>query len=202
MMVVVVGAAGRTGAAVAQAALAQGHAVRGVGARRGVDPQVVWFEGDTEDPAVLAAAFAGADAVVCAIGPTARHPHGAGAATAAILAAMRRLDVPRLVVVTGAMVGAPTQKLSWLYRMIRAVPSVAVEIEDRRTQESLVCASDRLWTILRPARLTDDPAGSPRVGEDLPVGLFAHTARMDLAAVAVPSLGDPALCDRAHTVLS
>jgi hypothetical protein len=110
--------------------------------------------------------------------------------------------VSRLVVVTGAMVGAPTAKLSWLYRWIRAVPSVAAEVEDRRVQESLVCASDRLWTILRPARLTDDPAGSPRVGEDLPVGLFAHTARVDLAAVAVGALGDPALCDRAHTVLS
>lgn len=180
MRVVVLGAGGRSGQAIAAAVAAKGCEVLGVGRGQAVD-------GDAADAWLLDRAFVGADAVVCALGPTARHPDGAADTTRAIIAAMRRQGVARLIVVTGAMVGASRARLSWMYRLIASMPSVAAELADRRIQEAEIRDSDLTWTILRPARLTDGPGGAPRVG-DLDVGLFAHTDRADLARVVVDAL--------------
>jgi uncharacterized protein YbjT (DUF2867 family) len=63
------------------------------------------------------------------------------------------------------------------------------ELADKQRQEQLVRASDRLWTIVRPSRLTDG-AGTPgyRVGAQLRYADRASTARRDLAHFVVHCL--------------
>ncbi|WP_440902769.1 NAD(P)-dependent oxidoreductase, partial [Actinosynnema sp.] len=100
MKLAVLGASGRTGALVAHLARGRGHHVTGV-VRTGNGRDHV---ADPLDPEALAPAFAGADAVVSAIGPrSARKPTSVlvDSATSAI-AAMRLAGVRRLLVVSSS----------------------------------------------------------------------------------------------------
>ena len=72
MKIVVFGATGGTGKNVVERALADGHDVTAVARRPETvpaRPRLVVAKGDVLEPDSLASAVAGADAVICAIGP-------------------------------------------------------------------------------------------------------------------------------------
>lgn len=192
------GITGKTGAALATAAAARGWRVRGLARPASPAPAGVLeaqlVRGDLTDPARVSETVAGATAVCCVIGP--RPPYSevfCTAATAAIIAAMRRTAVRRLICQTGAMIGA-TANRSWLFERLarafaRRYPAGA---QDRIEQERLVAASDLEWTIIKPPRLTEGGAtGAVRAGPTLPVGLRSRISRADLAAFILDEIDAP-----------
>jgi putative NADH-flavin reductase len=201
MRVVVFGATGPTGQLIVRGALAAGHHVTVVA--RTPDKITERHErlrverGDVHDPASVAHAVAGQDAVVSAVGVSyTRKPvtvYSAGARN--ILAAMRESGVRRFIGITsgGTSPGREPGNPFFFERILK--PLFHTLYDDMREMERIVMASDLDWTILRPPRLMNRPAtGKVRIGRGvyaLPGG--ATIARGDLAAVVVAQLGSSEL---------
>jgi putative NADH-flavin reductase len=106
------------------------------------------------------------------------------AATAAILEAMNRHGVLRIIALTGAMIGDMDQGQSLLMQNLAVwiaakQPAAAA---DRAGQEKLLMDSDREWTIVKPPRLTDGPLRSrTKSGTHMRIGLLSRISRPDLA---------------------
>ena len=143
--------------------------------------------GDATDPVLLRALVTDKDAVVVTLGPsTTGGPDSCSRATDALVVAMRAARCPRLVCLTGAMIGHPRERLSWIFRTMEAsFPKLRAQLEERRLQEQTVQSSGLDWTLVRPPRLTDGPRGRAEVGPYLWVGGLASISRDTLAAVLV-----------------
>jgi putative NADH-flavin reductase len=172
MNVTVLGATGRTGRLLTAELVRRGHAVTVVArdpARLGAladDVRVV--TGSVTDPAVLDEALRGAHAVTSALGPTARDATLHTVTAQALVAAMPRHGLQRLVGVSGAGIDVPGDRkgrrdrmVSWLVRRIGG-PVAA----DKQAEHAVYAASSLEWTLVRPPRLLDGPAS----------GLVAHDA--------------------------
>lgn len=185
--VVVVGAAGRLGRAVVRAARGRGLAVREIDRTEALRPGLL----------------AGADAILCAIGPApGGPPDGCARGTAALVDAARAAGAHRLVVVTGALIGHPRERLSRMYRMIDRMQAKGA-LDDRRAQERIVRESGLDWTLVRPPRLTEGaPTGAVVAGEDVFVGALARVDREDLARFLLDVAADRTRVGRSPTVLS
>ncbi|WP_374294199.1 NAD-dependent epimerase/dehydratase family protein [Sphingomonas sp.] len=141
MILGVTGATGFVGRVVVEQALERGHSVRAL-TRRAQAPRngVTWVEGALDRPDTLATLVAGTDAVLHIAGVV-NAPDRAGFAkgnidgTAAMLAAATRAGVMRFVHVSSLSAREPQlSDYGW----------------SKREAESLVEASDRDWTIVRP----------------------------------------------------
>lgn len=183
----VFGVTGLTGQALARIALARGWAVRGFARSESRAPAasvgLTVVRGDFSDPERVAEVVAGAEAACCVLGPRAPYTEAFCApATRTIIQAMREVGPRRLVCQTGAMVGSGNRTLAfeWLARTFaRRNPAAA---GDRVEQERLVQGSGLDWTIVKPPRLTNGPAGRGlSAGPALRVGLLSSVSR---AAVA------------------
>lgn len=195
----VIGATRGTGQQVMQQALAAGDAVTVVArdlAR--VDTRherLTALCGDVMDPATLAPAMAGQDAVVSTIGVTSR-----GSTTLYsdgmrhIIQAMRSAGVKRLVVVSAAPLSIDAGD-TWPSRLLLKPLLLALfkpVYADMARMEELIRASDLDWTIIRPPRLTDKPAtGRYRTAFNLSVRRGYIIGRADLASAIVKLLDDP-----------
>lgn len=194
--VAVFGATGGTGAHLVAAARQRGWGVRALcrpGRRLGSrDSEIVALYGELTDPAALAETVSGCQAACCVFGP--RPPHTdvfCAAATHAIIQALARAGITRLISQTGAMIGPYPQNRTLPFELMaklfaRQRPAAAA---DRWQQEVAVRESGLEWTVIKPPRLTDGPA-SPRVraGPDLRVGLTSKIGRADLANLIVSEL--------------
>jgi len=89
---------------------------------------------------------------------------------------------------TGAMIGGDVPNWTWAVRLMvrmfrRQRPAVAA---DRMRQEQLVRGSGLEWTLVKPPRLTEGPAGGRvMAGVDLRIGLLSKISRADLASFLV-----------------
>ncbi|MCW5666616.1 MAG: SDR family oxidoreductase [Piscinibacter sp.] len=212
--VAVFGADGATGQLAVRHALEAGHRVTACVA----DPAHLPLEheglrlvrADPRWPDSLWGVLDGHDAVLCLVGhkpaplpsPDAlaqAHP-AAARATRALLEAMAVAGVERLLVLGAAGVGnsARTGRLG-LGRWLRwCLPEV---MADKERQERLVRHSGLRWTVLRPGRLSHEPAcGHVAFGEDLPWGLRS-TSREDVAELMVRLIDEPAAVGKALTVV-
>jgi putative NADH-flavin reductase len=180
MHLFILGATGRTGRALVEQAVARGHEVTAlVRTVRELPARVV--EGDPRSAAQLAAAMAGCDAVISALGPPLPPRHWPrpttilGDAARATVEAMGTSGVRRLLVVSGDVMFPDFPKLLRA-TLLRHLWKDDVEME-RVTQ-----ASGLDWTIARPTRLTDGPlTGDYRAEADrLPRGARA-IRRADVA---------------------
>lgn len=148
--------------------------------------------GDLQDAGFLDHALAGADGVICTLGPSAARPEAYLArATRDILAAMQRQHVTRILAVTGAMIGTGVD-LSWFMGTMRALyrrsqPALAA---DRDEQESLLRNSKLDWTVVKPPRLTHG-AGKAQVDTRPRVGALSHISRASLAAYLLQEFERP-----------
>ena len=171
MKLLVIGASRGIGARVVEAALERGHQVRALARsaaqmelRDGLEP----VPGDATDPAVLAEALAGVDAVVLALGV----PKDASIlwkqvtlfsrATEALLPAMKQAGVYRLVAVTGIGAGDSASALSTVERLTQKA-LLGRPYADKDRQEEMIRASGLDWTLVRPELLNDNALGKYRV---------------------------------------
>ena len=204
LRVTVFGATGKIGRHIVDQLLAAGHSVtayvRNAGKLAIAHPRLSVVEGELDQPAAIARAVEGADAVISALGPTLRRgatgtPVTEG--TRNIVAAMQAAGVRRFIgLATPAVADArdlPTFKAKLMRLMPRlAFPNALVEIDG---MTEAVTASDLDWTIARITSPNDRPArgtiksgflGRDKVGSGM--------TRADIATFLVGQLAD----DRYH----
>lgn len=211
MRIVVFGANGPTGRLLTRAAVAAGHETVAVTRQPEAFPiggeglQVVG--GDVLDPDRVDHVIAGADAVLSALGvpygkaPIEVYSRGAGH----ILDAMKRHEVPRLVVVSsGAVTGQDEPTGGFLFNRVLQ-PYITKRLgrtlyDDMRRMEALVSGSDVDWTILRPSGLYELPEVTRySLTEEHGPGRF--TARIDLADAMLRQVHDRTFVRRvAHVI--
>jgi putative NADH-flavin reductase len=163
MKIAVVGASRGIGRKVVDYALERGHEVRAV-ARSAEKMEIASdrFEpvaGDATDPAVLARAVTGVDAVILTLGvprdvralqPTTLF----STATQALIPVMEDAGVKRLLTVTGFGAGDSYAKLSTPEKLAFKL-FLGRAYADKAIQEELIRGSSLDWTIARPGILRD-----------------------------------------------
>jgi len=201
MKLTILGATGATGTALTGQALAAGHQVTAVvrdPARLAVPahPALRTITADVMDPASIADALAGADAVISAVGP-----RGTGPTTViqdsvrSIIAAMDKTGTRRLLQVSGSIAADDGESpyMRYLLKPLARRTFLRHVCADMRHGEEQIRRSDLDWTIIRPPSLTSKPAsGTYRTAVDrnLPHGFTI--SRADLAAWMLTLIGDPA----------
>jgi putative NADH-flavin reductase len=149
--------------------------------------------GDVQDPAAVAEAIEGADAVLSVLGPTRNAPnHQVSRGTQHILDAMRRNVVKRLVVSAGAAVGGEGDQPKLVDHLISVVLKLAARhvLEDMTRTVEAVRERDRDWTVVRVPMITDGPPkGRVRVGH-VGVDTGPRITRADAARFMLEQLHD------------
>jgi putative NADH-flavin reductase len=210
MKLTVFAATGGIGRLIVEQALGAGHEVTVVARRPSGFPErlrVVTADLAAADPAALAAAVAGADAVLSGLGPRPISEVGITTqGTRAIIAAMQTAKVRRLVVVSAAPVGTTPSPgnpnppkhdpaegffmrhlLSPMIKMI-----LRKHYDDLALMEDALRESDLAWTSVRPPRLTNGKVtGHYRtaIGQNLRGGL--SVSRADVAHFMLACLAKP-----------
>jgi putative NADH-flavin reductase len=163
MKVLIIGATGGTGRILLDRALEQGHQVTALArnpsavAPRDYRPRVLW--GNALDLEAVEAAVAEQDAVLSVLGTRSRKPTTLfSASTANLVAAMKKHGVRRLVCLTGIGAGDSKGHGGFLYDRVLLPFVVRNQYEDKDRQEGIVRRSGLEWVIVRPARLTNEPA--------------------------------------------
>jgi putative NADH-flavin reductase len=194
--VIVFGASGATGREIVAAALARQWAVTAFVRRsERAPPGARVIVGNVDDAQAVAAAIAGHDAVISALGvgkPLASDPavvRGVGH----IVEGMHAHGVRRLVYMSFIGVRESRQSAGWLIRNVARHP-LHHEIADHERKEALIKGSSLDWTIVRPPKLTNGPRTARyRSGALLEGGaFFPRLARADVAAFMVDTVLDRA----------
>jgi uncharacterized protein YbjT (DUF2867 family) len=214
MRILVVGGTGRTGRRIVQAALQEGHETLVLGrsaAAENVPLGAVPVAVDVLDGAALDSAMAGVDVVVTALsiprqsrspfatptGPPDLHQRS----TRALLEAMERHGVSRLVKVSAQGVGDSAPRAGWGFRLLVAMSHLRGAFADHAVADELVRASAVKFTIVRPPILVDGPPTRPlRAGEALSTWSWTRVSTGDVAAFVVAILDDPAYFGRCVTL--
>jgi putative NADH-flavin reductase len=195
MKVLIIGATGATGQILMAEALAQSHEVtalaRDPSAVASEDPRLRVLQGNALDASSVEAAVAGQDAVLPALGTRSVRPTTLFSESAQnVIGAMNKHGVRRLVCITGVGAGDSKGHVGFLYDRIMLPFVVKNVYEDKTRQEEAIKQSDLDWVIVRPARLTDEPAkGEYRVFLG---GSYTATkiSRADVAAFMLAQLTD------------
>lgn len=197
MQLFILGATGGTGRALVEQALRRGHRVTAfvrspqkLGAAR---EGLTVVRGNPFDATAVAAALAGHDAVLSALGPPGPGKTSvAGDGARSTVAAMHAAGVRRLLVVGVAVLFEDIGLFASIMRrtLLRNVAMDSAEME------TIVKGSDLDWTIARPPRLTNGPlTGRYGVADDhLPGGAggAATISRADVAHFLLEELEHPA----------
>jgi putative NADH-flavin reductase len=211
LRVAVFGASGNVGRHVVEQLLAAGHAVtayvRNAGKFAVAHPNLRVVEGTLDQPAAIARAVEGADAVISALGPTlSRKATGTPVTEGSrhIVAAMRGAGVRRFVGMATPAVADPRDRPTLKAKLFRLMPRLAfpnalVEID---AMTAAVTGSDLDWTIARFISPNDKPAtGTIRAGFLGRDDVGTAISRADIAAFLVGQLTD-ARYHRAAPVIS
>jgi putative NADH-flavin reductase len=168
MRLALFGATGRAGGAILRESRAAGHDVRALvrtpdpPGRDG--PRATVIAGDARDPAATARVVDGADAVVSAIGGTRRGNLAVlRDSTTAILGAMQRAGVRRLIVIQGFHLpfpGDPANPGAAAMRVMLRLWNRHLSADTYQMAE-LLRESDLDWTLIRMPRLA---IGAPGTG--------------------------------------
>ena len=154
----IVGAGGRTGSLLTRLAVGEGHVVTAL-VRRSIPTDEVpalhrEVVGDAADPAVVAEAAEGQDAVFSVVAaPDRRQAMAVSDIAKALVAGMDKTGVRRLVMTSSRNITATKPWIAvaptkWMFRHVYA---------DLVRAEDVVRSSDLDWTIVRAVMLTDDP---------------------------------------------
>jgi uncharacterized protein YbjT (DUF2867 family) len=205
MKVLVVGATGGTGRHAVAELLERGHEVTAFARRThrlGAGASAAHLvDGDATDPAALAGAVAGQDAVIVTLGisespvrvrlrgPRDTAPDVRSVGTTAVIDAMQRHGVRRLVVQTSYGVGESRDRLRFADRMLFRL-LLRPQIEDTERQEAAVRASGLDWVLVQPVHLTDGPeAGTTFVSTSSAVQGMRVTRRQVATVLAEAAEG-------------
>jgi len=210
MKLTIFAASGGIGRHLVGQALAAGHDVTAVArnpASLPAEVRAVRADLAAAQPAALATAVGGADAVLSALGPRSKADYGvASTGTRAIVGAMEAAGVRRLVVVSAAPVGtiaSPRRPRpprhdpgdGFVMRHLLS-PLITVALRDvyvdLALMEDILAGSGLDWTAVRPPRLTNRAGtGAYRTayGRNLRRGLTV--SRADVAHLMLTVLGQP-----------
>ena len=205
MKLLVFGATGPTGLQVLAQALQQGHEVsafvrsplaRSAGIPQGLDvARVGVFDGSvTDDPAAVAEAVRGQDAVICALGRrnSFKSEHLIERSMRNIVPGMERHAVRRLILVSAMGVGASHRDAPRLPRIMYRL-LLADIFADKLAAEHYLGQSSLDWTVVYPVLLTNGPrTGRYRVGERLALRGVPVISRADVADFILRQLRDAA----------
>jgi len=205
MKLTIFGATGKTGIELVKQALEQGHNVTAFvrdPARLAIeDEKLTFFTGDVFDPANVAQAVQGQDAIVCALGAGSdlKKTTVRTTGTINIINAMQKQDVKRLMVVTAMGVSDSWDTLS-LFNKFFFATLLRSSRADHESQEVAVKESGLDWTIVRPSGLTDTPrTGVYDVGENISADT-SKIARADVADLILKGLEQDDLIGKAVTI--
>ena len=122
--------------------------------------QVQAVIGDSRTRADLDRLVAGTDAVVSALGPTAKEPSLHTDTANVLVEAMHAAGVRRFVGVSGAGIDVPGDQKSFSAKVIsKAIQDLGGKIvKDKPAEHAVYAASDLAWTLVRPPRLVDGQA--------------------------------------------
>ena len=205
MKVLVIGAAGKSGMAVVEKALADGHDVTAFvhnieGYLPSSDVRVI--EGDARDRSAMDSAMLGQDAVIDTIGGKLSFKSTTleSSAAANIIASMQSSGVRRLVVISVIGAGESVANTNWYERLFLST-LLRSEMKDKAAMEATVDASGLDWIIVRLPFLSDDSAtGNIRVFSP-ETGDTAHKlTRADLAAFMVAQLSSDEYLQKAVAI--
>jgi putative NADH-flavin reductase len=200
---VVFGASGATGRPIVEQALAAGHDVTAfVRDPATAPPGARVISGDVLDAAAVAAAVAGHDVIISALGhrrTAARNPWSRDTsppdlmarATTHLVDAARRHRVPRLLFVGIHGCGDSRARTGWLYRYLVERTTIGIALADFNVTEQLLADSGLDWQVCRPTTLANGPArGRCRVRDDR-IGSLAQIRRADVAAFMLAHVAGP-----------
>jgi putative NADH-flavin reductase len=203
---VVLGATGGTGHRLVDQALHRGHEV--VAYVRRPDaldgrPRLSVVGGELSDEPALTSALTGADAVLCAIGPTGvKDLFGTDLmqrTLPVVAAAMTGAGVRRLVLLSAYGVGDTAASAS---PMAKIAFSTAVRslYRDKQLAEARLAGTDLDVTTLYPTALTNDPPGEDadvrEVGTASRVSGMPKISRAAVATAMLDAVEDPATIGR------
>ncbi len=160
MKLIVFGATGGTGQQLVTQALAQGHAVTAFVRRPEMmttqHAALTVVQGDVTAAAAVAAAMAGHEVVLSALG-TRGGPAVLPDGTRKILEAMAQAGIRRSLWVSSFGAGDSLKQMGWLAQTLIVKGLLRQAIEEKNAQERIIMASGGDWIIARPGGLTDGP---------------------------------------------
>lgn len=204
-LVLVAGATGRTGRRVVSQLIDAGFEVRAfvrneAGAREKLGETIEYVVGDVRDPSSIAAAFAGADMAVSAIGSSGRSQDPTNTPEAvdyegvkALAEAAAAADLEHFVLVSSMGATVEDHPLNQMFDNV---------LRWKFRGEEALRQSGVPYTIIRPGGLTEEPGGRS------PVRIFAEDdgegmiPRADVAAACVAALGNPLAFNKTFSVIS
>ena len=159
--------------------------------------------GDATDPAALAKAVSGQDAVVSCLGRRASFRSGRliERSMRALAPAMESAGVRRLVLVSAFGVGDSRREAPLVPRIMYCLLLRDI-FADKQAAEDYLRGTSLDWTFVYPVLLTDGPrSGRYRVGEHLDLRGLPKVSRADVADFILRELRDRA-CVRKTVVVS
>jgi putative NADH-flavin reductase len=172
MKLTVFGATGRTGIPLIQQALAEGHSVTAFLRDPAKLPiqheRLTIIQGDVNNPTDVERAVAGVDAVISTIGPARNSPTDLMTTAARnITSAMQKHGIKRLIVMTGAGVGAPEDQPKPINHFIKFMLKTLSPGVLKASEEGVAVVQNAPldWTVVRVPMLSDgEHTGKYRVG--------------------------------------
>ena len=206
MHITILGGTGRIGHLVVDQALAAGHEVtllvRDPAQVGQLAAQVRAVPGSADDPAAVAEAIRGADAVISALGPDGNQEGQVAALRTGmqtVIASMGQLGVRRIVNLSGAAVDVPGDHKPALDRVAsRIVRLVSGHVVAAKQAEfDVLRASDVDWIAVRPPLVTDGPhTGHYHAGLDV-LHAGARISRADIADFMLAQAVEPTFARQA-----
>ncbi len=194
MKILILGATGGTGRLIIRDALEKGHSVVALvrskaraSELRGADI----IEGDVCDEGILVRALNGCDAVISSLGTgiTFQEVSLLTDATRALVTAMTHTGVRRLVCVSALGVGDSRGHGGFVFDRLFQPLLLSHAYKDKNRQEATIRDSSLDWVIVRPARLTNEPArGGVKAFTDLEGVNGGKIGRADVAQFVVEQL--------------
>src|ERR1700677_5137897 len=164
MKVLILGGTGATGRHLCEQAAAAGHAVtalvRDSAAAKLSCPGVTIRQGQPTSEADVTAAVAGNDAVLSALGPRQGSDPVCVGAAQAVIAAMKKQGVKRLLWLSAGGAGDSAPQIiraSFVFRRIIMPVSPRKPYANHTRAEELIHASGLDFTVVRPVQLVDGP---------------------------------------------
>ena len=205
MNLVIFGATGKTGLEIVRQALEKGHTVTAFvrdPSRLAIEHErLTTMAGDVFEPASVAQAVQGQDAVICALGAGSdlKKTTVRTTGTIHIVGGMQEHGVKRLIAITAMGVGESWDTLSLVNKLFFAVLLKSAR-EDHEAQEIAIKESELDWTIIRPSGLTDTPrTGVYEVGENTRAKT-SKIARADVADLIVREVEQNRFVGKAVTI--
>ena len=198
MNITVVGASRGIGHELLRIALEEGHGVTALLRHPATlnisNSRLKIVKGDILDPATVAAAVAGNDAVCSCVGiaPTRQPVNAFSRGAECVLAAMGQGTNRKLITVTGIGAGDSKGHGGFFYDRVFQPLLLGTIYADKDRQESMVKASSVEWLIVRPGFLTNGPrTGTYRVIDNLSGVTAGKISRADVADFMLKQLTTP-----------